>query len=116
MILYYYPKCSTCIKAKKYLEERGLDFKLFDLSKEPPNVEELEIYARNYPGDLKDFFNVRGQVYKVLGLKEKYDSLTDKDRIKLLSEDGMLIKRPLLVTEEQVLLGFKEKEWNDASL
>ncbi len=113
-ITYYtYPSCSTCRKAKKWLEQRGYEVKEVHLVNETPSVETLRqlVIASNEP--LKSFFNTRGKVYRELGLKEKYETLTDEERLALLASDGMLIKRPIAVKADRVTIGFKEEMYED---
>lgn len=111
MILY--PKCSTCIKAKKYLEENNIIFELRDIVMDTPSVDELKKYISLSGKDIRKFFNTSGLKYRELGLKDKLNSMSDDEMINLLASDGMLIKRPLLVLDDNVLIGFREKEWSE---
>ncbi len=112
MILFIeYPPCSTCKKAKKFLNEHKLPFVARHIVDETPTKDELAVWfaASNLP--IKRFFNTSGQVYRELNLKERIDSMSDDELLTLLSENGMLIKRPLLIQGSRVLVGFKEKEY-----
>ena len=107
-----YPKCTTCQKAKKWLDDNGIKYELRDIKLNNPTLEELtEWYARSgLP--LKKFFNTSGLLYKSLDLKNKLPTMTEQEMLALLSSDGMLVKRPLLVSGDFVLVGFKANEWN----
>lgn len=110
---YEYKKCTTCRKGKKYLEDNGHVLEVIDMVEEPPSEYELkDIVSKADNYEIDDFFNKRGKVFKDLGLKEKLDTMSFDEKIKLLSSDGMLIKRPMLVTESAVILGFKEEEYD----
>lgn len=111
MLFIEYPKCTTCKRAKKYLEEKGVDFEDRHIVEENPTAEELKkwIDMSGYP--IKKFFNTSGMKYKELKLKDKLPEMTDEEKIQLLATDGMLVKRPLLIDGERVRVGFKEKEW-----
>ena len=106
-----YPKCSTCKKAKKWLEENNVDYVERNIVSDTPTVEELENWVRRSGKELKKWFNTCGLKYKELNLKEKLVDMSDKEKIELLASDGMLIKRPLLISDKGVLVGFKEDEW-----
>ena len=108
-----YPKCSTCQKAKKWLIEHKVEFEDRHIVEETPNEEELEKWIKQSNKEIKKFFNTSGLKYKELNLKEKLPNMTDEEKIKLLASDGMLIKRPLLILEDAILIGFKEKEWQE---
>lgn len=113
MIFLEYPKCTTCKKAKKWLEEHKVSFSDRDIKLENPTAEELKIWYTRSNMPLKKFFNTSGNLYKEMGLKDKLATMTDEEQIELLATDGMLVKRPLIITEEFVLIGFKEQEWED---
>jgi len=113
MILIWYPKCSTCKKSKKFLEDKKLSFKCRDIVLDNPNPLELKEYIMKSGLDIGKFFNTSGLKYRELGLKDKLKNLSFDDKINLLSSDGMLIKRPLLILKDKVLVGFKEKEWSE---
>ena len=106
-----YPKCTTCQKAKKWLDENGISYELRDIKTENPSAQELEQWYRRSGLPLKKFFNTSGLLYKSMALKDKLPGMTEKEMLHLLATDGMLVKRPLLVGEETVLVGFKEAEW-----
>ncbi len=107
----YYPKCSTCQKAKKYLEEKKINFQKRDMTLEIPSEEELTKWIQRSGLPTLKFFNTSGLFYKKMNLKEKLKEMSNEEQIKLLSTNGMLIKRPLLITEDKVLVGFKESEY-----
>ena len=114
MVLFIeYPKCSTCKKAKKWLIDNNVDFQDRHIVENTPTVEELKKWIVESKKDIKKFFNTSGLKYKELNLKEKLQKMSDKEKIKLLSSDGMLIKRPLLVSKNGILVGFKEEEWKE---
>ena len=106
-----YPKCTTCQKAKKWLDENGISYELRDIKTENPSAQELEQWYRRSGLPLKKFFNTSGLLYKSMALKDKLPDMTEEEMLHLLATDGMLVKRPLLVGEETVLVGFKQAEW-----
>lgn len=106
-----YPKCTTCQKAKKWLDDNGIQYELRDIKLEKPSFEELRKWHTQSALPLKKFFNTSGLLYKSLELKNKLPSMTDEEMLNLLSSDGMLVKRPLIVGDGFVLVGFKEVEW-----
>lgn len=106
-----YPKCSTCQKAKKWLEEKGVDFEERHIKDDKPSVEELRAWHKESGLPLKRFFNTSGLLYKELQLKEKLPAMSEEEQLALLATDGMLVKRPLLIGDGFVLVGFKEAEW-----
>ena len=113
MIILHYPKCTTCKKAIKYLKDNNIKFTERDIVKDNPKQEELKKWIRQSGIDIKKFFNTSGMKYREMNLKERLKQLTDEEKINILSKDGMLIKRPLLITEDKILVGFKEKEWKE---
>ena len=114
MVLFIeYPKCSTCKKAKKWLVDNNIEFKDRNIVENTPTEKELKKWITDSKKDIKKFFNTSGLKYKELNLKEKLPNMTDDEKIKLLSSDGMLIKRPLLIMDNKILAGFREKEWED---
>ena len=113
MLFVCYPKCTTCQKARKWLEEQGVDVTIRDIKLENPSAEELRTWWTVSGLPLKKFFNTSGLQYKALGLKDKLPTMTEEERLALLSSDGMLVKRPILVGEGFVRVGFREKEWED---
>lgn len=106
-----YTRCGTCRKAKAWLEENNIRYEIRDIKEDNPTEDELtEWYNKsNYP--LKRFFNTSGKLYRDLNLKDKLATMSEEDQIKLLATDGMLVKRPILVGQDRVLVGFKESEW-----
>lgn len=111
MLFVCYPKCTTCQKAKKWLTEKGISFDERDIKAENPTKEELEAWYKKSGLPLKRFFNTSGILYKEMKLKDRLPEMTEDEQLTLLSTDGMLVKRPILISDEQVLVGFKEKEW-----
>lgn len=116
MLFIEYPKCSTCKKAKKWLESHELEFEDRHIVEENPTKEELEKWISRSGLDIKRFFNTSGMKYRDLGLKDKLADMTEEEKLTLLASDGMLVKRPIIVGEQVVLAGFKEKEWEEALL
>lgn len=114
MLYVNYPKCTTCIKAKNYLESKNLDFISRHIKDENPTYEELKEWHARSGLPLKRFFNTSGMLYKSMNLKEKLPSMSEEEQLRLLATDGMLVKRPILVLDETVLVGFKEAEWDKA--
>ena len=113
MLFVCYPKCSTCKKAKDWLETQGVSFTERDIKPDNPPEAELREWHRRSGLPLKRFFNTSGLQYKALGLKDRLPGMTEDEQYALLATDGMLVKRPLLVGEDFVLPGFKEKEWQE---
>ena len=111
MLFVCYPKCTTCQKAKKWLTEKGISFEERDIKMENPTKEELGEWYKKSGLPLKRFFNTSGILYKEMKLKDRLPEMTEDEQLELLSTDGMLVKRPILVADEQVFVGFKEKEW-----
>ena len=108
-----YPKCTTCQKAKKWLDDNNVGYELRDIKLDNPSLEELKEWHEKSGLPLKKFFNTSGLLYKSLELKNKLPQMTDEEMLNLLSSDGMLVKRPLLVDKNFVLVGFKEGEWEE---
>ena len=113
MLFIEYPPCSTCQKAKKWLDEKGIAYTDRHIKENNPTYEELKAWYEKSGLSLKKFFNTSGLVYKSLGLKDKLPTMTEDEQLQLLATDGMLVKRPLVVGDDFVLTGFKEKEWED---
>ena len=111
-----YPACSTCQKAKKWLTENNIEFTNRLIVEENPTVEELKAWIPRSGLPVKKFFNTSGMLYKELGLKDKLLEMSEEEQLKLLSTDGMLVKRPLVVGEKTVLTGFSEKAWTEQLL
>ena len=106
-----YPKCSTCKKAQAWLDAKGLTYERRDIKEDKPSREELVEWYRKSGLPLKRFFNTSGLQYKALGLKDKLPTMSEEEQLDLLATDGMLVKRPIAVGEDFVLVGFKEAEW-----
>lgn len=106
-----YPKCTTCQKALKWLEAKGIEVQVRNIKTENPNRDELEEWLRKGGLEIKRFFNTSGNVYKDLKLKDKLPHMTEEEKLELLATDGMLVKRPILLAGEHVLVGFRETEW-----
>lgn len=114
MVLFVeYPKCSTCQKAKKWLLENQVEFEDRHIVEDNPSKEELKVWYEKSGLPLKRFFNTSGMKYKELKLKDKLPDMTEEEQLELLASDGMLVKRPVLVGNDFVLTGFKEKEWTE---
>ena len=111
MLFLEYPSCTTCKKAKAWLQSKGLEFTARHIKEENPTAEELSLWQEKSGLELKKFFNTSGLVYKDLGLKDKLPGLSREEQLDLLASNGMLVKRPIVVTEDAVLVGFKEKDW-----
>lgn len=107
-----YPKCSTCQRAKKWLQENKIEFLDRNIISETPTEKELKEWINKSGLDIKKWFNTSGLKYKELNLKEKLLTMTDEEKIKLLASDGMLIKRPIMVSDKGIFTGFKEDDWN----
>lgn len=112
MLFLCYPKCSTCRKAQKWLDEHDVDYDIRDIKTDNPNLAELELWHQASGLPLKKFFNTSGQLYRSLELSKKLPGMSDAEQYALLASDGMLVKRPILVTDDnKVLVGFKEDQW-----
>ena len=114
MKVFAYRKCSTCMKALKWLEAHNVEFEERAIKEENPTYEELKEWYTMSGLPLKKFFNTSGMLYKQMNLKDKLKEMTEDDQLKLLATDGMLVKRPLVIGDNFVLTGFKEKEWEEA--
>ena len=108
-----YPTCSTCMKAKKFLDDNNIKYELRNIKDNNPNKEELNNFIKLSNKDIKSFFNTSGLLYKKLNLKDKLPNMSFDEQLELLSSDGMIVKRPILVTKNKVLIGFKESEWGN---
>ena len=113
MVVLVYRKCSTCIKALKWLEENNIEFTERPMKEENPTYEELKEWHERSGLPLKKFFNTSGLLYKDMKLKDRLPSMTEEEQLQLLATDGMLVKRPLVVADDYVLTGFKEEEWEE---
>lgn len=111
MTLIHYPKCTTCQRAKKWLDDRGQTYTERHITEQNPTYEELSEWYQKSGLPLKRFFNTSGLLYRSLGLKDKLDSMTEEEQLRLLATDGMLVKRPIVVMDDAVLVGFRESEW-----
>lgn len=111
MLFLEYPKCTTCKKAKKWLEDHKVDFEDRDIKLQNPTAEELKGWYQKSGLPLKRFFNTSGMLYKSMQLKDRLPDMSEEEQIRLLATDGMLVKRPILVKGDKVLVGFKEAEW-----
>lgn len=108
-----YPKCTTCRKAQKWLDDNGVEYELRDIKEDNPKFSELEKWYKISGLPLKRFFNTSGLLYRSMELKDKLPSMSEEEQLKLLASDGMLVKRPMLVGDDTVLVGFKEGEWSE---
>lgn len=108
-----YPPCTTCKKAKAWLDERGVGYEARNIKEENPTVEELKAWHQKSGLPLKRFFNTSGLAYKALGLKDRLPAMTEDEQYQLLASDGMLVKRPLAIGEDFVLVGFRPEQWQE---
>ena len=113
MVFICYLKCTTCQKAKKWLDDNQIEYKYRDIKEENPSLEELTTWYKTSGLPLKKFFNTSGLLYKSMELKDKLPAMSEEEQLKLLASDGMLVKRPLVIGKGVVLVGFKECEWNE---
>ena len=111
MLFLHYPKCTTCQRARKWLDGQGAAYEARDIKEDNPTLEELTAWYRRSGLPLKKFFNTSGLQYRALGLKDRLPEMSEDEQLALLATDGMLVKRPIVVTDQTVLVGFKEKEW-----
>ena len=111
-----YPKCSTCQKAKKWLDDHNISYTDRHIKEQTPTADELKAWHEKSGYELKKFFNTSGLIYKELGLKDKLPTMSIDEQYALLATDGMLVKRPLIITDSVILTGFKEAEWENALL
>lgn len=111
MIYICYPKCTTCKKAMKWLDDNNISYEVRDIKENNPSYEELLEWYKKSGLPLKRFFNTSGLIYRSMNLKEKLSEMTEDEQLRLLATDGMLVKRPILVGDDIVLVGFKETEW-----
>lgn len=113
MLFICYPKCSTCKKAEQYLQAKGLSFTVRDIKSDNPTADELRTWYAVSGLPLKRFFNTSGNLYKQLGLKDKLPTMSEDEQLELLASDGMLVKRPLVIYDGGVLVGFKQAEYDE---
>lgn len=114
MIFLCYPQCSTCLKAKKWLEDNQIVYEFRDIKAMRPTYEELKLWHSHSGLPLKKFFNTGGQLYKTMALKDKLPGMSEDEMLRLLASNGMLVKRPLLIADDFVLVGFKEAQWESS--
>lgn len=113
MVFICYPKCTTCRKAKKWLDDNSIEYEERSIAEDNPTYEELKRWYAQSGLDLRKFFNTSGKLYREMNLKDKLADMTEEEQLRLLSSDGMLVKRPIAVKEDTVLVGFKETEWGE---
>ena len=111
MLFIQYPPCSTCQKAKKWLDAHGVSYTERHIKEDNPTYEELKAWYQRSGMPLKKFFNTSGLLYKSMQLKDRLPTMNEEEQLRLLATDGMLVKRPIIVTDERILTGFKESEW-----
>lgn len=114
MIFLEYPKCSTCKNAKKWLDEHEISYSDRHIKEQNPTYDELRVWHIRSGMPLKKFFNTSGLLYQSMNLKEKLPSMTEDEQLRLLASDGMLVKRPLVVSDDLILIGFRPEEWERA--
>ena len=114
MLFVHYPKCSTCKKAMNWLDEHNIEFDQRHIVEDSPTADELKLWHKMSDLPLRRFFNTSGMLYRDMELSKKLPKMSDEDMLKLLASDGMLVKRPLLITDKTVIPGFKEDAWKDA--
>lgn len=112
MVFVEYPKCTTCQKAKKWLDGKGMRYEDRNIKEQNPSLQELEAWHKKSGLPLKKFFNTSGMLYRELELKDKLEGMSESEQLSLLASNGMLVKRPILVTDDTVLVGFNEKQWS----
>ena len=113
MLFLAYPKCTTCQKAKKFLNDRGVSYEERHIKEDNPSADELRAWRQTSGLPLKKFFNTSGMQYRALGLKDKLPAMSEEEQLALLASDGMLVKRPILVGDGFVLTGFRQSEWEE---
>ncbi|WP_407376784.1 arsenate reductase family protein [Methanobrevibacter sp.] len=116
MLFVQYPKCSTCRKAKKWLDEHNIEYESRHIIEDNPTASEIETWWKASDLPLKRFFNTSGMKYRELKLKDKLPDMSEQEQFELLATDGMLVKRPIIVTDNCILVGFKVKEWEEKLL
>lgn len=113
MLFVYYPKCTTCQKAKKWLDDHNVTYECRDIKEQNPDIEELREWHKKSDSELKKFFNTSGILYRSMNLKDKLAQMSQEEQLQLLASDGMLVKRPLLITDDKVLIGFRESAYEE---
>lgn len=116
MKLYQYPKCSTCRKAVKFLQQHNVEFTSIDITETPPSEQELTLMLQSYDGEIRKLFNTSGVQYRELKMKDKLLTMSTKEAIQLLAGNGKLIKRPFILNDKTGLVGFKEQDWEETLL
>ena len=116
MLFLEYPKCSTCKKAKKWLDENGVEYTDRHIKDDNPSYDELKQWCERSGLPLKRFFNTSGMLYKSMNLKDKLSDMSEEEQLRLLAQDGMLVKRPIIVSDKGILTGFKEAQWAELLL
>lgn len=111
MLFICYPKCTTCQKAKSWLDNNNFKYSQRNIKEDNPSYDELKSWYEKSSLDIKKFFNTSGLLYKSMDLKNKLPNMTDDEKLRLLATDGMLVKRPIVVTDDTILVGFREKDW-----
>ena len=114
MLFICYPKCTTCRKAQAWLDSKSVSYEIRDIKEQNPTYDELKEWYEKSGLPLKKFFNTSGLLYKSMGLKDKLCDMCEEEQLRLLSTDGMLVKRPILINGDKILTGFKEKDWEEA--
>lgn len=114
MLFICYSKCSTCRKARKWLDENGFHYEVRDIKTDRPSPAEIREWKDSSSLELKKFFNTSGNLYKEMKLKDRLPQMNEEEQLELLGTDGMLVRRPILIDGEKVLVGFKEKEWEES--
>ena len=113
MLFIEYPKCTTCQKAKKWLDDNNIQYTDRHIKEDNPTYDELKVWYEKSGLPLKKFFNTSGLLYKSMSLKDKLPTMTEEEQLRLLATDGMLVKRPIIVSDNIILTGFREKEWEE---
>ena len=111
-----YPRCGTCKKAQKWMDEQGIEYESRDIKEDKPSYEELKLWYEKSGLPLKRFFNTSGGLYKEMQLKDKLPGMSEEEQLRLLATDGLLVKRPIAVDGDTVLVGFKQEEWEEKFL
>lgn len=111
MLFIQYPKCTTCKRAKAWLDENGVEYSDRNIKEQNPTYDELKLWHEKSGLPLKKFFNTSGLLYKEMALKDKLQNMSEEEQLRLLSSDGMLVKRPLVITDDKVIVGFRPEEW-----
>lgn len=109
--VYQYKKCSTCQKALKFLSEKGVEFDSIPIEQKPPSLEELKLMLQCYDGNIRKLFNTSGKLYREMNIKDKLGQISEEEALKILSNEGMIVKRPFLISGQSGLVGFKESDW-----